>query len=167
MWTVCDKYKATFDPGLEERNPWVALCRNTYWICPLDSSSMYSYTRQLLTRISWWFCGYILMSDKISLDSENQWCNRFQSYFHTFGISLLFCQNQQHRKFQILSEFYPWLGAVNFHWGIFLRSWYLFTFYFLICQKIPYFQNSELTKSKECVFFHQVLPFVKILLGAL
>ena len=48
---VCNKTKTTFDPGLGERNPFVALCRSTYWICSSESSTMYSCTMQLMSYI--------------------------------------------------------------------------------------------------------------------
>ena len=48
LQTFSDKNKATFNPGLEGSNPFIALCRNTYWIHPSDSSSLYSYTMPLM-----------------------------------------------------------------------------------------------------------------------
>ena len=46
---------------LERRTPFISLCRITYSMCPLDSSTTYSYMMQLLGsslpyRVSLWFC---------------------------------------------------------------------------------------------------------------
>ena len=40
--------KNTFCPGLVEKKPFVTLCRNTYWICPLESFRMYFHKRQMM-----------------------------------------------------------------------------------------------------------------------
>ena len=46
-----DKYKNIFKSGLEVRYPFIALCWDTYWNCPLQSYSMYSCTKQIICSV--------------------------------------------------------------------------------------------------------------------
>ena len=68
LQTVCDKNKTTFNSFMERRNLF-DMCRNTYWICPLDLSSRIptqgnSWVPSFQTRVSWWFSIYIYIVDK-------------------------------------------------------------------------------------------------------